>query len=116
MMDSFPYLYPYSMRDAKQRSELGLWRKSHQENIACKKAIEDAIRKYFDGMHLQHDCVESVIRNLAFCGLPGSWPIRYSKRIGTGDSPLETGYGPNRSQSQMRVPQTNMWWRTTPRY
>lgn len=66
MMDSFPYLYPYSMRDAKQRDELGLWRKSHQENIACKKAIEDAIRKYFDGMHLQHDCVESVIREFGF--------------------------------------------------
>ena len=84
MMDSFPYLYPYSMRDAKQRDELGLWRKSHQENIACKKAIEDAIRKYFDGMHLQHDCVESVIREFGF--LRTAWV----RRICGGEPPRDT--------------------------
>lgn len=66
MKDNFPYLYPYSLHDAKQRDELGLWRESHQENIACKKAIEDAIRKNFDGTHLKEGCVSSVIEQYGF--------------------------------------------------
>ena len=66
MKDNFPYLYPYAVHDAKQWDELGLWRESHRENIACKKAIEDAIRKYFDGTHLKEGCVSSVIEQYGF--------------------------------------------------
>ena len=66
MKDNFPYLYPYSLHDAKQRDELGLWRESHRENIACKKAIEDAIRRDFDGMHLKKGCAGSVVEQYGF--------------------------------------------------
>jgi len=66
MKDNFPYLYPYSLHDAKQRGELGLWRESHRENIACKKAIEDAIRKDFDGMHLKEGCAGSIVEQYGF--------------------------------------------------
>ena len=66
MKDNFPYLYPYSRQDAERQGELDLWRESHRENIACKKAIEDAIRRDFDGMYLKEDCVDSVIEQYGF--------------------------------------------------
>ena len=66
MKDNFPYLCPYSLHDAKQRDELGLWRESHRENIACKKATEDAIRRDFDGMHLKKCCAGSVVEQYGF--------------------------------------------------
>ena len=61
MENEFPYLYPYSREEAKRLKQLDLWRDSRKENIACKNAIEGAIRRDFDGMHLKADCAESVI-------------------------------------------------------
>ena len=51
------YLYPYSSAEARDRKELPLWRESHKANIACRNAIEDAIRQSFDGMHLDKNCI-----------------------------------------------------------
>ena len=42
------YLYPYSAKEARERNELSLWRESHRANIACRDAIEDAIRRSLD--------------------------------------------------------------------
>ena len=39
-----PYLYPGSLSEARRNNEAGLWRASHQCTIACKQAIEAAIR------------------------------------------------------------------------
>ena len=55
------YLYPYSAKEARERNELSLWRKSHRANIACRDAIEDTIRRSFDGMHLDKDCITPVL-------------------------------------------------------
>ena len=55
------YLYPYSAKEARERNELSLWRESHRANIACRDAIEDAIRRNFDGMNLQTDCLKAVL-------------------------------------------------------
>ena len=55
------YLYPYSSAEARDRNELSLWRESHKANIACRNAIEDAIRQNFDGMNLQTDCLKAVL-------------------------------------------------------
>ena len=55
------YLYPYSAKEARERNELSLWRESHRANIACRDAIEDAIRQNFDGMHLDKDCITPVL-------------------------------------------------------
>ena len=55
------YLYPYSSAEARERNELSLWRESHRANIACREAIEDAIRQNFDGMHLGKDCITPVL-------------------------------------------------------
>ncbi len=60
------YLYPYSAQEARRRDELVLWRASHQANIACKDAIETAIREQFDGMHLSKDCVKPVIQEFGY--------------------------------------------------
>lgn len=59
-------LYPYSVDEAKRNNELERWRSSHKANIACKKAIEEAIRRDFDGMHLKADCAKSVISEYGF--------------------------------------------------
>jgi hypothetical protein len=45
----FPYLFPHSAADAKERNEFSLWRASHEENIVCKEAIKSDIRRDFYG-------------------------------------------------------------------
>ena len=55
------YLYPYSAKEAREGNELSLWRESHRANIACREAIEDAIRRSFDGMYLNEDCLAPVL-------------------------------------------------------
>jgi hypothetical protein len=66
MTDNLRYVYPYSCGEAKHLNQLALWRDSHRENILCKKAIEVAIRRDFDGMHLSASCAESVIAEYGF--------------------------------------------------
>ena len=60
------YLYPYSSAEARERDELPLWRESHKANIACRNAIEDAIRQNFDGMHLNKDCLMPVLEEYGY--------------------------------------------------
>ena len=62
------YLYPYSSAEARERNELSLWRESHKANIACRNAIEDAIRQNFDGMNLQTDCLKAVLDEYGYTG------------------------------------------------
>ena len=70
--DEYVYLYPYSLKEARQidqnewppwkkTSDVELWRDSYRENVRCKEAIEQAIRRGFDGMHLDSDCARNVI-------------------------------------------------------
>ena len=66
MANDFPYVYPYSREEAKRLNQLLLWRDSHKENVACKDAIEEAIRRDFDGMYLDKDCAESVIAKFGY--------------------------------------------------
>ena len=49
MTKDHAYLYLSSFSEAKRQNEVALWRASHLENIACKQAIEEAIRRAFDG-------------------------------------------------------------------
>ena len=60
------YLYPYSSAEARERNELSLWMESHRANIACRDAIEDAIRRSFDGMHLDKDCITPVLEEYGY--------------------------------------------------
>lgn len=43
MQNDLP-LYPYSAKEARERSELPAWRESFRENCACAGAIEISIR------------------------------------------------------------------------
>lgn len=66
MTKDHAYLYLGSVSEARRQNELALWRASHLENIACKQAIEEAVRKGFDGMHLSHDCARGIIEDFGF--------------------------------------------------
>ena len=54
-------MYPYTAKEAKTRGELEVWRENFRANCACAGAIELAIQRDFDGMHLKEDCAKSVI-------------------------------------------------------
>ncbi len=59
-------LYYHSLADAKQFGEIDLWRESRKENIRCAKAIDEAIRNGFDGMHLDGECVKPILEEFGF--------------------------------------------------
>lgn len=58
-------LYRQPASYAREHGELEQYRASHKANIACKEAIETAIRENFDGMHMNE---EAVRRTLAAYG------------------------------------------------
>ena len=60
------YLYTDGLDAARRSNQVALWRASHQANIACKKAIEEAIRQGFDGMYLKGDCAKEVLEEFGF--------------------------------------------------
>lgn len=53
-------LYRKTVQQARMLGELGPWRESLQENVACAKAIDAAIRDGFDGMHLRSGIAEEI--------------------------------------------------------
>ncbi len=65
-MGKHPDLYRNSSTEAKEMDELDLWRASHQANMDCKRAIEEAVRAGFDGMHLSLDCAKGVIAEYGY--------------------------------------------------
>ena len=57
---------------ARENDELSPYRLSRRENIACKEAIEESIRKHFDGMHLDPSAVKEVMgEELQYSRRPG---------------------------------------------
>ena len=60
------YLYRNSLEYARRSNEVALWRASYHANLACKEAIEAAIRQGFDGAHLSDDCVHGVLEQFGF--------------------------------------------------
>lgn len=62
----FLSVYPYSFAEAKRLKEMDLWKASHEENVACRNAAQEAIRRDFDGMHLAADCAKSVVEQFGY--------------------------------------------------
>lgn len=60
-MDRVGKPYRHSIQEARVRGEVSEWRDSYRANVACKKAIESAIRENFDGSHLRKELAQSVI-------------------------------------------------------
>ncbi len=54
-------VYPHDAAYARAHGELAEYRNARRSNIACKNAIEEAIAKHFDGMHLDETCVKEVL-------------------------------------------------------
>lgn len=54
-------LYTGTREQARKDGLVKLWRDSFKANVECKIAIESAIRRSFDGMHLAGNCAASVI-------------------------------------------------------
>ena len=59
-------LYRYSREEARRNNEISLWSDSYHENERCARAIEEAIRKDFDGMHLAKGSSKSVIEEFGY--------------------------------------------------
>lgn len=65
-MNEHKPIYRYSLKEALRNSEHELWKSSYKENCTCAREIEDAIKRDFDGMHLQSDCAKSVIAKFGY--------------------------------------------------
>ena len=110
-----PYLYLGSLSEAKRSNEAGLWRASHQCNIACKQAIEAAIRAGFDGMHLKADCARGVIAQYGFKRVGWVLANTIQKKRWTAGSVPATRSGPTPSSSPPATGQASTSWRATQR-
>ena len=60
MKDATP-VYPYSAAYARGHGELDAYRTSHKENVACKQAIEAAIREHYRDNSLSREAALQVI-------------------------------------------------------
>ena len=54
-------IYPHSAAYAREHGEIEAYRKYKKENISCRDAIEEVIRRQFDGMHLASDAAKVVL-------------------------------------------------------
>jgi len=68
MLKDHPYLYPYSKDDAKRSNELDRWQDSFRNNVACSRAIEEAIRQDFDRDtdSIREGCAGKVLEQYGF--------------------------------------------------
>ena len=60
MKDATP-VYPYSAAYAREHGELDAYRASHKANVACKQAIEAAIRAHYRDNSLGKEGAQQVI-------------------------------------------------------
>ena len=60
MKDLAP-VYPYSAAYAREHGELDAYRASHKANVACKQAIEAAIREHYRDNSLGREAAQQVI-------------------------------------------------------
>lgn len=63
---SIELLYKHSRADAVEMDVLEKWQRSYRLNCDCKEAIEAAIHKHFDGMHLDNECVNEVFSEYGY--------------------------------------------------
>lgn len=56
-------LYMQSIRYAKEHGQLEQYRRSYQETIACKEAIEAAISRHYVEHHLRAEAAEEVLEH-----------------------------------------------------
>jgi len=57
----YPPLYTHTIDYAMEHGRADDYLESRKLNLDCKKAVEEAVRRNFDGMHLGHDAANPVI-------------------------------------------------------
>ena len=75
-------VYPHDAAYARAHGELAAYRNARRRNIACKDAIEEAIAKHFDGMHLDEACVKEVLDQYGRAGNAGAGGNGAGKSLG----------------------------------
>ena len=92
-MSEHVQLYTGSIEEAKRQGEVELWRESYRENCSCARAIEEAIKKEFDGMTLNSNCAKGVIEKFGFGRVnfvlanslrEKDWDLRFSASLHSG--------------------------------
>ena len=68
MAADFPYLYPYSRADARRLRQTQMHEDSFRVNMDCARAIEQAVRDYFNEADesLAEGCAQSVLEQFGF--------------------------------------------------
>lgn len=68
MGTEFPGVYRYSRAEARRLGEVQRHEDSFRRNVECARAIEQAVRAYFDeaGNTLQEGCAQSVLEQYGF--------------------------------------------------
>ena len=56
-------VYRQNASYARQHGEMAVYQRSNVANVACRNAIEEAIRQNFDGMHLDVRGAKKVLEN-----------------------------------------------------
>lgn len=59
---TYPPLYRQPLTYAVEHGEKAAYRRSWELNQDCKKAVEEAVSRNFDGMHLDKDAVKPVLK------------------------------------------------------
>ncbi len=59
-------LYRYSVERAKHDNELDVWRESRDENVRCKKFLDEQVAKNFDGYTLSGDFLEDCVKEFGY--------------------------------------------------
>lgn len=67
-MDDHPYVYPYSLAEARRLGEEQKHEDSFRLNVECARAIERAIREHFNeaAERLEDDCAQPVLDQYGF--------------------------------------------------
>lgn len=87
-------LYKHTADYAREHGEPEIYRASMKANIECKEAIEAAIRKHFDGMHLDKAAVADVIAAYGQgAHLLCRGQLRAAERLGRALLPLQQEMG-----------------------
>lgn len=107
---NYPEVYPHGAIYAKEHGELAAYRESYRRNIECKKAIENAIRENFDGMHLNDGVVKPVLEEygaermgyvLSSTIQQKSWDMRFSRQNREWADQAGTSAGTDREKLDM---------------
>lgn len=97
-------MYPYTAKEARDRGELEVWRANFRTNCACAGAIELAIHRDFDGMHLKDGCAKSVIDQYGYRRVQADVP----------EQPLDVAVAALKQEKRLYRQELQRWERETP--